>query len=263
MREQKTYRPCRLIYGAKRYSRKIPMLKNKLLFILVAAVAGVCCRAESCFGGFRLNDPGIEAGETITYANTIDSIAGQVRERVDLQNKDGSQVYVVTSESEKLTTTVTIDKNSMKALSVLMLRNCGDAVVESSTKVSGRAENTSDDAVRIPHFMALKYLLRGYPFEKREKLRIDYYGNEKTTFIMSATFKKKEKVTLPGSKQVECYRLVVGIEGFWGTLLPKLKLWYAVEPPHALVKAHGPTGPPGSPDYELVMTEYRRSGVSP
>jgi hypothetical protein len=241
------------------------MLKNSSAGVCVfcAVMIFLCCRADDCAAGFRLDDPGLAAGETIMYINTSGSVAEQVEERVELQNRNGSQVYVITSKSPKLTTTVTIDKKSMQALSVRMLRTCGDAVVESSTQVSGRAENTSDAVITIPHFTALKYLLRGYPFEKREKIKIDYYGNENKTFIMSVAYKKKEKVALPDGKQVECYRLDVGIEGFWGTLLPKLKLWYAVEPPHAVVKAHGPTGPPGSPDYELVMTGYKQPAAGP
>ena len=238
------------------------MNKKILTRVFLAVMAICCCRAEYCFGGFRFDDPGLEAGETTTYVSTSNNIAEQVIDRVELQNGDNGQVYVFTSQAPKLTATVAIDKKSMKVLSVRLVRNCGDAVVESSTKVSGPAENTADDAVRIPHFSALKYLLRGYPFEKRAKIRIDFYGNEKSSFIMSAWYAKKEKVTLPDGKQVECHRLDVGIEGFWGTLLPKLKLWYAVEPPHMLIKAYGPTGPTGYPDYELVMTGYKRPGMS-
>ena len=207
------------------------------------------------WSGLCFLDPGIPHGETVTYESKSNGGVKTIKETAFVVSDGITQVYEIRSYSPTLDAVIKINKQNMSILSLHLIRKYPDATIDSTLTMVSQAENSKEDEIKIPHFLVLKYLLRGFPFGERKKMKINYYGEERSkNFLMSAKYKKQESIKVKG-KTINCYKLEFGLDGFWGTFLPELEFWYSVEPPHYLVKYEGVMGSPGAPESNVVLTE--------
>lgn len=221
-----------------------------------------CCLSNPCLGS-PFNDPGIPDGETITYAGKLDDTPMTVVETVRIKQEDGQQCYEITSLSPSLDRVLTLDKESLRILSIHTIRKFPRATLDSRMQVRNENPLPGSDEIILADFSALTYIFRGFRFGELENVKIGFYGEgRQRTFGFSASSKKKETITA-GDKVVECYKIEFGLEGFWGAFLPKMHVWYSADPPHYLVRYQGLSGPPGSPKRDMEVQSYEIKAAAP
>jgi len=204
-----------------------------------------------------LVDPQVPNGEVATYNSKIGGNQFTVETKVQIKKEGDREIYEITSLSKRQDKIIQLDKKTMAIISVHTLRKYPDATLDSHLNVVSDTQTFKDGEIKLADFNVLMYIMRGYPFGKRNSLKIGYYGegNEKS-YTMTLSYKGIEKVTIM-DKTYECHKLDFGMSNFLGTFLPKLNLWYSAAPPHYLVKYEGPEGPPGTPKRTLEMVSYK------
>lgn len=215
------------------------------------------------YGGFSsrclgspFQDPGIPDGETITYATMVDDEPMTITETVRIKEYGGQPCYEITSLSPSLDRILTLDKHTMRIKAIHTIRKFPRATLDSRLLVKNEDPLPGNEEIVLADFAALTYIFRGFLFSELENVKIGFYGEgRQRTFGFSASNKKKETITV-NQQPVECYKIEFGLEGFWGTFLPKMNVWYSAEPPHYLVRYQGLSGPPGSPKRDMQLQSY-------
>ena len=201
-------------------------------------------------------DPNIPDGETVTYTATVGDKCVSVVERVAIKSDGQRKLYEIISLSDSIDRKLVLDKETMAIVSVHTIRKFPEVTLDSKLKVKDECPVLDDNEIKLADFAVMTYVFRGFPFTKRDNLIIGFYGAEqKRKFNFRATYKKIETVTV-NNKSIECHRLEFGLDGFWGTFLPKMNVWYSADPPHYLVRYKGLVGPPGSPKRDMQLLHY-------
>jgi hypothetical protein len=227
-----------------------PALIPFLTFFLIVV------SSHTLFGESLFIDPTIPNGETTTYTSRTGDATMTVVEMVTVKHDGLREVYEISSRSDSLDRTLTLDKETMAILSVHTVRKFPEVTLDSKLSVLNEKPFAEEGEVKLADFAVITYLFRGFPFTKREKLKIGFYGEKRERkFTFSAHYKKREQITV-NQKTVECYKIEFGLDGFWGTFLPKMNAWYSVDPPHYLVRYQGLAGPPGSPKRDVELLTY-------
>jgi len=207
-------------------------------------------------------DPNIPDGETVTYTTTIGDKTFSVVERVSVLNDGDRKLYEIISLSDSIDRKLVLDKETMSIVSVHTLRKYPEVTLDSKLKVKDERPVLEEDEVKLADFAVMSYVFRGFPFTKRDTLKIGFYGAEQgRKFSFNANYKGKETLTV-NDKSIESYKLEFGLDGFWGTFFPKMNVWYSVAPPHYLVRYKGLVGPPGSPKRDMQLLNYTISDVT-
>lgn len=241
----------RIIHMPKRIIINLPLYIFSL-FLSCFIFSGIS------WAGFQFLDPDIPDNETIIYRSTSEGKTITIKEQVRHITEENNNFYEIVSFSPALDTYIQINRKDMTVLSVHTFQKYADATLDSKLIVKDKKPNREDNAIIIPHFVALSHLLRGFPFESKEKLQINYYGGSAgKKFQLRVKNKQKEVINVMG-KEVECYKLEFGLAGFLWAVLPELELWYTVEPPHYMVRYRGPEGPPGTPKRFIELIEYQK-----
>lgn len=239
---------------------RIAAQRMKWIFPAWAVFACWLCAViwvKPAFGDFRFADPNIPNGEATTYRSTSEGRTVFIKESITVAEKEGRPVYRVESLSPTLDAHIEIRRSDMRVVTVRTVQKYATATLDSTLKIVDQQDMNQNDAVEVPHFVALTHLLRGFPFESPQTVKIRYFGGAaKNKFTLSVKYKKKETITI-ATGRVECHKLEFGLDGMWGAMLPELELWYAVAPPHYLVRYVGPEGPPGTPSRHIELVEYR------
>jgi len=229
-------------------------MEFKLLPIIV--IVGCTTFAGTVGAQLPFADPHIPDGERITYTTHVGDKSVTVVENVAIVKDGAKESYEITSLSENLDRTILLQKKSMSTLAVHTVRKFKEVTLDSNLTVIDEKQHFLDGEVKLADFSILNYIFRGFPFGKIKTLKIGFYGEERSKkYTFSAQCRKNEKLTV-NQKTIECYKIEFGMDGFWGNLLPKTKVWYSVESPHYLVRYEGPSGPPGSPKRIIEMTSY-------
>jgi len=232
-------------------------MKKKLLraalTVIVLTFIGVPTTSHA---GFTFLDPGIPSGEKIMYQSKSEGRTMTMEEQIVTTLEGDKLYYDISSLSPVLDTYIRVDRENMTVLSVKTVQKYETATLDSTLLIKDQQPGSKNDEVKVPHFVALTHLLRGFPFESRKKLRICYYGGAaKNKFTLCIRYKKREFIQA-GGREIECHKLEFGLDGLWGTFLPELELWYSVTPPHYMVRYKGPEGPPGTPERFIELMEY-------
>lgn len=204
-------------------------------------------------------DPKIPDGETITYTTKIGDKSFSVVEKVSIISDGDRKLYEIISLSDSIDRKLLLDKATMAIVSVHTLRKYPEVTLDSKLKVKDEKPGLEDNEVKLADFAVMTYVFRGFPFTKRDNLKIGFYGAEqRRKFSFKASYKNKEVVTV-NNIPIECHKLEFGLEGFWGAFFPKMNVWYSVDPPHYLVQYKGLVGPPGSPKRDMQLSKYNIS----
>jgi hypothetical protein len=231
-------------------------MRSKIVLISFIVSLSTTSAPFLTFAETPLIDPNIPHGETITYTSRTGDTLTTIVEDVVIKRDGDREIYKITSRSESLDRTVVLIKETMALLSVHTVRKYQGATLDSQLTVLDEEVQFKQDEVKLADFSVLMYVFRGFPFNKLKKLKIGRYGDKKSgKFAFNAKYKKIEKVKA-NQRTVECYKLELSMDGFWGTFFPKTNMWYSVVPPHYLVRYEGPSGPPGSPKREVELTSY-------
>lgn len=233
-------------------------MKSLLISCLLFLIPLLAWAAPENGSFFRFADPGIPNNETITYRSTVDGTSETITEKVTVKYEGGKDIYEFYSSSPSLELTLRLERTTMAMLSARTMRTFSDeAAFDSNFTVLRQKENDREDEIKVPHFIGLRYLFRGYPFDKPRKIKINYYTEtQKKQFPMSVKYKIRETIRVMG-RSIDCHVLEFGLDGFWATFLTKQKLWYTVDPPHYMVRYQGPESFPGSPERIMELTDYK------
>lgn len=236
-------------------------MKHTPAFVTLLALIFTLATTPPVSGESPFRDPAIPHGETTTYTSLVGDQTMTVVEVVTVKNDGSRDVYEITSRSDALDRTLILDKATMTILSVHTVRKFPEVTLDSKLTVLNEKPSQEEGEVKLADFAVITYLFRGFPFTQRDKLKIGFYGEERgRKFSFSAQYKEKEQVSI-GQKKIECHRIEFGLDGFWGTFLPKMQAWYSVDSPHYLVRYQGLVGPPGSPKRDVELLTYSVPGA--
>ena len=224
-----------------------------LTFLIYSSVVGV---PDLVYAKTLIVDPNIPNGETITYTSRVGDKVLTVVEKVVIKKEGEKELYEITSRSNPLDRIIVLEKDTMAVVSVHTVRKYQEVTLDSHLKVIDEKGHSGSDVIRLADFTIMNYLFRGFPFEKLEKLKIGSYREEqKDDYPLNVTYKKQEKIGING-RTIACYKLELGMDGFWGRFFPKTNMWYSVEPPHYLARYKGQSGRPGSPKRVVELETY-------
>lgn len=238
------------MYIAMRYLRGYISLL--LCFVLVV----VFLETETLAAVLR--DPGIPDGEQIVWRAIKKN-----REPVfsistwHVRDRDGRLVYEITTDSgERKQAKYIMDKSDLRLISAHVLRNDRRGRSEVNIEVKGDQQyltyefNHKNGKKKIEYGensyngMILIFSLRGFPFEKQEKIKLKSTPPFKPwrplwTWKMWKSYvklKEVEKVTVPAGT-FECYKLEVAPSSrLVRQFAAKYYFWFMKEPPHCFVK---------------------------
>ena len=231
-------------------------MKSKLMLLICLTYSIAVGVSDLVYAETLFTDPIIPNGETITYVSRVGDKVVTVVEKVVIRREGEKEIYEITSRSNPLNRTIVLEKDSMAIVSVHTVRKYQDVTLDSHLTVIDEKEQFDSDKVKLADFTIMNYLFRGFPFGKIEKIKIGSYREEqKDDYPLNVTCKKREKIEING-RTIECYKLELGMDGFWGRFFPKTNMWYSVEPPHYLVRYKGQSGRPGSPKRVVELESY-------
>jgi hypothetical protein len=250
---------CNRLGTTKRNQRSAIVRQPRIFLFLV------CLIHLSLLGPVRadvlLVDPHIPPGEHIVYRLKRGDEVQTVRQTVTIQVKQGRQLYAISSHSKNQEITVELDKRTMHLVSSHTVRRLPGALITTQVTVADDQPMGKAGEIALADVTALPYVLRGFPFTKRDKVKIRAVrGASGRGVILTVKNQGKEKVTLADGA-IDCYKLTVSLDGFWARFLPTTQMWYSVTPPHYLVRYEGPDGPPGAPKRLLEVVEYAQQGA--
>ena len=231
-------------------------MKSKIMLLLFFTYSMVLGASGPVSAETLFADPDIPHGETITYISRAGDKEITVVEKVVVKKEGEKVLYEITSRSKPLDRTIVLEKDSMAIVSVRTVRKYEEVTLDSHVTVIDEKKQVGSDKVKLADFTIMNYLFRGFPFGKREKLKIGSYREEQEDdYPFNLTCKKRETIEVNG-RGVECYKLELGMDGFWGRFFPKTNMWYSVAPPHYLVRYKGQSGRPGSPKRVVDLESY-------
>ena len=129
---------------------------------------------QTVFGKSPFVDPAIPNGEITTYKSRVGDKTITVIEDVAVKQDGLRDVYEITSRSDTLDRILILDKETMAILSVHTIRKFPDVTLASKLKVFNEKPSTNEDEIKIADFAVITYLIRGFPFTQREKLKIGF-----------------------------------------------------------------------------------------
>jgi hypothetical protein len=233
----------------------------KSILVLFTTFYFICFPFDAASAQTIFVDPNIPDGETVTYTTKVGDKSFSVVEKVSIITEGDRKLYEIISLSDFIDRKLVLDKETMAIVMVHTLRKYPEVTLDSKLKVKDEKPVLEDDSIRLADFAVMTYVFRGFPFTKRDNLKIGFYGAEQRgKFTFKANYKNKEVITV-NNIPIECHKLEFGLDGFWGTFLPKMNVWYSVEPPHFLVQYKGLVGPPGSPKRDMQLSKYAISGA--
>ena len=207
-------------------------------FICFVVAVFVFC--SSCFAQSSLIDPCISDGEKITYTSDFEGNKSiLITEETNIKTESGREIYEITSKSEFEDKQMKFLKSTMALVYVWSVKKFPDASFESKYDFSVK----KDGETKIADYSTIRYVFRGFPFEKTRSLKIGIFGRQgDQAYSVVVKVLKKEKVkTAVGI--IECYKLELGMDGFLAGFFPKMHLWYSTGPSHYLVKLEGSNMP--------------------
>jgi hypothetical protein len=205
--------------------------------------------------GVPLRDPGIPDNERLVYKVTDEGRpAFNYEETVRLLDEGGVKKYEVTTHSREFDQVLHIRQGDFTVTDIRTVHTYNGAAVERSSALRENAAPLKDNEIGLLDYQAMTAAMRGFPFGSRTEAALVVLGYENA---MGMIVKVKGTETVKaGGRDILCYRVELGISGFFGKLLPKTRFWYAAPAPHYLVRFEGSKAGPGSPVRTMELTEY-------
>ena len=183
-----------------------------------------------------LEDPGIPEEQSV-YSSECNNQVQKITEVLYSRVVDGKEVYLDTFRSPDLDRYLMVEKATFKVLATHTVRHGAEAEVETIQLVREKQPKQRPNELRVSDYYGLRFLLRGYPFDKPRSLEINQL-NGQDDISMYVKYLATEPMELMG-KMVNCIKLELSFSGVVGAFLPKTQLWYLKAEPHYLVCYQG------------------------
>lgn len=213
-----------------------------------------------------LRDPRIPDGERAVYRSREDDREWTFVETTDWVASESGRAYRFRSKSEREISEVLVTRGSMVPVHVESESRGADLRIKNTTTLSISNPPPGHDRIMLLSFSDLKYLLRGYRFDRAETVDIGFYStaeeddDEEANYEVAVIYRGTEVIETD-RRSVECHKLQLktaakGILRIVNGLIPKTFYWYSVEHPHYLVAYEGSGGFPGSPVRRIEIVDY-------
>jgi hypothetical protein len=218
--------------------------------------------AAFCSGGkeHALQDPAILGSEKIVYASACDDSRDTITENTVSRTQNGGEVYEVVLKSGFQDKTVVLDKADMDVLSVKTTKRTQGVTVDVTTVINSGGQAYDKEAIHIADISALRYQLRGYPFEKAKSLKVTTLISQ-DEISMKVKMAGTETIGIMG-RPLECYKLEFSVGGILGMFLPKTTLWYSKASPHFLARYDGSSERKRTKKCSMEVIRYETGTVS-
>ncbi len=206
-----------------------------------------------------LSNPGIPAREELVYERRTGGTIETVSIELIFREVAGLAVYEYVSRAPDADTRAVLDAANLFAREVeTTSRQGGDVVRRTALILSTR--RPAEDAVLLAGVETMGVALRGFPFGVQRRAKLEFVGTGSGGFSFDFAVMGRERIVAAG-RPWECWKTQIGLGGIFAAF-GKTTLWYAVAPPHVLVRSEGISGPPGSPSVLLELASYRASGLA-
>ena len=172
-----------------------------------------------------------------------------IEARGDFFNKDGQKTSFWDASSYSLLEGDKLIPYNIK----IITKNVDNEVLENvekfynykskkiNTNINGMAKDFELRSNTIDkHLLAVA--LMAYPFEQKDKIKINLLTHEPALYPADIEYRGKEKIKVMG-REIECYKLEmlfdVGLLNIFRVFIPKFYFWYAVDPPHYFMRYEG------------------------
>lgn len=199
-----------------------------------------------------LSDPGIKSGEVLTYTVTVGQDISKLEVKTDIKTIEGQSFYLMKTIDKNEEVEMLFRKVDFQLTSIHVNQKQNNSKVERQI-VLKEEKKLKGNEIGLLDFRGLMYALRAVPFKNMEELYIHVYATE-NNFPTSIKYVGEEKLIVDGIS-MNCYKIQLNIDGFWGKLFPKLTYWYNVAQPHYLVRYEGSSGGPGTPKRVIELVK--------
>ena len=228
-----------------------------------ALAAGLALAVPGLAAQSPLSDPLIPDGEQSIYRIIVGDATGTVDEQVRRVTIEGTDQYLITSQSPTSTTQVRLLRPSMAPVYARTTGNATTYRAETITTVTYSSGPPS--GITAFGLTDLRHVLRGVDFSSTAPKTIRFVDtnggaeSSQDTFSLHVTVAGTEELKL-GTRTVRAYKLelsasVGGVLALFARLFPKTYLWYSVSSPHFLAKYQGGGGP-GAAQMTMELVEY-------
>jgi hypothetical protein len=234
------------------------MIKPRIVLHLLVFFSFLTIHAET-----PLSDPGIPDGEIIVYRTDREGEVSFSRQTTRILPGEGSEFYQVITRSPGQDRALLLSREDLIPRETLLRNERGNASYQTKTEI-GSSPTVGPGVIFLTDMEDLSHLLRGYPFESPQTLRLAFLGQEEgpdpPEMAFLIRYRKKEKIDLQGS-DYEAYRLELTMDlsgpmAVFSRLFPKTFFWYDTSPPHPLLRYQGSGGSRSSDEVVTEMAEY-------
>lgn len=242
-----------MLGGMCRTARHLPVLPILIALALPAASA----RAQVI-----IRNPSLPAEERAVYTERIGDDSWTVIQSLSLRSENGDSWYEFTSSSPETDVTVRLDVSTLFPRGSEVITRNGDSVIRRTTEILKAAPHPRADELVIGDFTSLPVTLRGLPWGTFTSVTLVALGasGRGQQFSFRLTVVGREKVSAGGTTY-DCWKVELGLGGFFGAFVGKTTYWFLADAPHFLVKSEGPSGGPGSPTERLEIQTYSANGA--
>jgi len=241
-----------------------PTVRRAVAAALLCAVAAAAwaqsagaAGAPSAATGPRvvIGNPSLPAEETVVYIEQTGSDTRILRQDLRLHDAADGRWLELRTLTKDTEATLRLDPSTLFVTRSETTQRGSDAVVRRTMEVIEAPAVPKPDELLVSDFASLSFVLRGLPWDTFHSARVVAVGSpaRNDAFSVQISLSGRETVTI-GTTRWDCYKVQLGISGFWGAILGKSSYWYAVAPPHVMVKSESPSGGPGSP---VTVTELQ------
>ena len=225
------------------------MKKIVPLLLSLASLSSLCAQVV-------IVNPGIPNKETAIYREQIGKDLSVLEQHISHQIQDGHAWLEFRSLSQRADLLLRLDPENLFSYFSELTNKSKFNVIRRSNEVLENTTAAGKDELIISDFNALPIILRGFPWGARNFARISLLGTASSQeFSFELTVIGKESLKLLG-KSWECWKVQIGLSGFWGGLVGKTTLWFDTQASHVLVRSEGPLAGPGSPSHILELKDY-------
>ncbi len=214
----------------------------KIWFVLVLFILG-----SAVYGESPLVDPQIPDGESLRYRIIEDDEISYSTQKIFQEDNGLELIYSVYTKSDTQDLNLLIRKSGLLPYKSRVVNRMNGAEYSTETVIQKMPE-FSADYIAIIGFEDLVHVLRGFPFEKGNKLKMMTLGQnqDEEIFSMEIHYQKSETLKIDGvSYQTHKLQLVPQISGILNLMagmFPKTFFWYSKERPHMLIRYEGSSG---------------------
>ena len=237
----------------RRHARSLPVLPILVALALPAATAGA---------QVVIHNPSLPAEERVSYTERVGDDSWTVTQSLVLRSENGDSWYQLTSSSPEMDVTMRLDASTLFPRDSEVITRSGDSVIRRTTEILKAAPHPRADELVIADFISLPITLRGLPWGTFTSLTLVPLGasGRGQQFSFQLTVVGREKVSAGGATY-DCWKVQLGLGGFFGAFMGKSFYWFLADAPHFLVKSEGPSGGPGSPMQKVEILTYSANGT--